>query len=189
MNGRRNHGAALVLAMMFVFLMSALATALVVLTNTELRIAASYVQAMELRYAAEAALETAIEEIAAHADWGALLAGPALSAFTDGSAGGRRTLVDGASIDLDSLTSQLAADNPTCRLFAFGPVQGLQRAEDVGFNGYIAVWIRDDVEENPAIVALRAEAFGTAGLRKMLEARLLRTDAGAVRVVRWQEVR
>lgn len=189
MNGDRNRGAALVLSMMFVFLMSALATALAVLTYTELRITASYVQAMELRYAAEAALETAIEEIAAHADWSTLLGGRALSAFIDGSPGGRRTLVDGASIDLDNLTSQLAADNPTYRLFAFGPVQGLQRADDVGVNGYIVVWIGDDFEENPAIFALRAEAFGTAGLRKMLEARVLRTDAGALRVVRWQEVR
>jgi hypothetical protein len=188
MNRRKARGSSLVLAMMFVFLLSALAAALVVLANTELRITASYVQSTELRYAAEAALETAIEEVAAYADWSTLLSGSALSSFTDGSPGGRRTLQDGASIDLDSLTSQVAADNPTSRLFAFGPVQNLQRSIDVGFNGYIAVWIADDAEENPAVVALRAEAFGAAGMRKILETRVMRTEAGAIRVVNWQEV-
>jgi hypothetical protein len=168
MNGRECHGSSLVLAIIFVFLMSALATALVVLTNTELRITATYVRAMELRYAAEAALEMAIEELAIHSDWSALVAGPALSAFNDGAPGGRRTLVDGASIDLDSVTDQLAADNPTRRLFAFGPVQSLQGTTDLGFNGYVAVWIGDDPEENPALVALRAEAYGMAGMRRML---------------------
>src|SRR5688500_13423333 len=175
--------------MIFVFLMSALGAALAMLTNTELRITASYTQAMELRYVAEAALEVVIQELTTYADWNVVLAGAALSAFNDGSPGGRRTLADGSLVDLDNLSSQIAAANPTCRLFAFGPIQSLQRAEDLGLTGYAAVWIGDDPEESPAVVVLRAEAFGAGGMRKMLEARLLRTEAGAVRVVLWHEGR
>jgi hypothetical protein len=189
MNRSRDSGSSLVLAMVFVFLMSALGTALAVLTSTELRISVNYSQAMELRYVAEAALETVIQELTTHADWNVPLSGPALSAFSDGPPGGRRTLADGSSIDLDTLTSQLAADHPVCRLFAFGPVHSLQRGEDLSLNGYVAVWIADDPEENPAIVVLRAEAFGISGLRKMLEARVLRNEDGALRVVLWHEVR
>jgi hypothetical protein len=190
MNNRsRDRGSSLVLAMVFVFLMSALGTALAVLTSTELRISANYAQAMELRYVAEAALETVIQELSTYADWNVVLSGPAMSAFTDGPPGGRRTLADGSPIDLDNLTSQLADDHPVCRLFAFGPVQSLQRGEGLGLNGYVAVWIADDPEENPAMVVLRAEAFGGSGMRKMLEVRVLRHEDGALRVVLWHEVR
>jgi hypothetical protein len=187
MNTRQAHGAAAVLAVMAVFLMSALAASLAMLSNAELRIAASYVQAMELRYMAEAAMETVIQELATAADWNAAVAGPALSAFADGSPGGQRTLSDGASIDLDSLTGAIVATNPTARLFGFGAVRRLQPGSDLGVEGYAAVWIEDDFEENPAIVLLRASAFSAGGSRKTLDARVLRTDTGAVRIVSWTE--
>ena len=187
MNSRGNRGAALVLAMIAVFFMAALGASLAIMTGTELRITASYADAMELRYAAESALEVVIQELVASADWNGMLAGPAVSAFADGAPGGRRTLSDGSAIDLDGLTSQVIASNPTCRLFGFGPAQRLQPAENLGVDGYLVVWIGDDPEENPAILALRAEAFGASGMRRMLEARVLRTDAGAVRIVGWEE--
>ena len=187
MNTRGNRGAALVLALLAVFFMAALGASLAIMTSTELRITASYADAMELRYAAEAALEAVIQEFAASADWNAVLAGPAVSVFADGAPGGRRTLSDGSAIDLDELTNQVVAGNPTFRLFGFGPAQRLQPAENLGVDGYLVVWIGDDPEENPAILALRAEGFGASGMRRMLEARVLRTDTGAVRIVGWDE--
>ena len=184
-----NRGAALVLAMLAVFFMAAIGASLAIVTSTELRIAASYTDAMALRYAAEAALEAVLQELTASADWNVLLAGSALSAFADGSPGGRRTLVDGSAIDLDDLTRQVVAGNPTCRLFGFGPVQRLQPSLDLGVEGYVVVWICDDPEEHPAVLVLRAEGFGAAGLRRILEARVSRTDAGAVQIAAWNEVR
>ena len=188
MNDARSRGAALVLTILAVFFLTSLAASLALMTNTELRIAASYSDAMELRYAAEAALEAILQELTANADWNALVAGTALSTLADGSPGGRRTLGDGSMIDLDDLTRQVVMANPTCRLFAFGPVQHLQPAEELDVEGYVVVWIGDDPEENPAILVLRAEAFGASGMRRMLEARVGRDTAGAVQVVAWNEV-
>jgi hypothetical protein len=173
--------------MMAVFLMAALAASMAVFTNTELRIVANYADGLELRYAAEAALESAIHDVDTFADWDALLAGSIVSALTDGAPGGRRTLIDGTSIDLDNLTSQLLADLPGCRLFVFAPVQSLQPAEEIGVEGYAVVWIADDPERDPAAVILRAEAFGIAGMRKALEARVLRPEVGALKVLAWED--
>jgi hypothetical protein len=184
---RNAHGAALIVAMMAVFLMAALAASMAVMTNTELRIVANYADALELRYAAEAALESAVQDVDTFADWDALLAGGIVSALTDGAPGGRRTLIDGTSIDLDALTGQMLSDLPACRLFAFAPVQRLQPADDIGVEGYAVVWIGDDPERDPAVIILRAEAFGHAGARKALQARVLRTDGGALKVLAWED--
>ena len=54
MSDGHNRGAALVLAMLAVFFLAAIGASLAIVTSTELRIAASYTDAMELRYAAEA---------------------------------------------------------------------------------------------------------------------------------------
>jgi hypothetical protein len=189
MNDTPNRGAALVLTMLAVFFLASLGASLALVTNTELRIAASYSEAMELGYVAEAALEAILQELSASADWNALVAGTALSVFADGSPGGRRTLADGSMIDLDDLTRQVVATNPMCRLFGFGPVQRLQPAEEIDVDGYVVVWIGDDPEENPEILVLRAEAFGMSGLRRMLEARVRRDAAGSVQVVAWNDAR
>jgi hypothetical protein len=173
--------------MMAVFLLAALGASLAVLTNTELRIVAYYAVAMEIRYVAEAALESVIEDLETFTDWDGLLAGGIVSALTDGAPGGLRTLADGTSIDLDSLTNQLLPEMPACRLFAFAPAERLQPGDDIGVDGYAAVWIGDDPERDPAILIVRAEAFGIAGLRKSLEARVLRTDTGALKVMAWED--
>jgi hypothetical protein len=178
---------ALILAMMAVFLLAAIGASLAVLTNTELRIVANHADGMELRYVAEAALESVIQDLETFIDWDGLLAGPIVSALADGVAGGQRPLLDGASIDLDNHTGQLLAEIPACRLFAFAPAQRLQPSDNIGVDGYVVVWIGDDAERDPAVLIVRAEAFGVAGLRKSLEARVLRTDTGALKVLAWED--
>jgi hypothetical protein len=188
MNGRGERGSALVMAMMAVFLMGAIAASLAILSNTELRIAANGVEAAELRYTAEAALELALEELGAISDWESVLASGVLSTLADGPAGGQRTLGDGSAIDLDDLSAQAVADNPTFRLFAFAPAGRLQEGEDVGRGRYVAVWLGEDGEDEPATLVMRAEALGASGMRRMLAARVRRTAAGGVEVVSWQEL-
>ena len=85
-------------------LLTTLGGALVVLTATETRIAASYRDGLEVFYAAEAGIASALVDLRT-ADWGAVLAGASTSsvaeeAFDLGAAGrdlevvgGRRRLV------------------------------------------------------------------------------------------------
>ncbi len=181
-------GAALVLAIIAIVLMSALSASLVVLSNTELKIAANYADAAELRYVAEAALEIALQELASIPDWSVLPGGPAASALTDGAPGGRRTLSDGTSVDLDELHAQAVADDSTARLFSFAPAERLQPGASLAVNAYIVVWIGDDLAAEPEILTVRAEAFGASRTRRMLAARVQRTDTG-VRIVSWHELR
>ena len=189
MNVRSERAAALVLAMIAVFLAAALAASLAVLAHTELKIAANWVDGAELRYTADAALEAAIEELGTIPDWSEVLSGAVLSRVIDGSPGGQRTLSDGSVIDLDDLNGQASADNPSFRLFAFAPAHDLQPGGNLGYDRYVLVWAGDDPEQDPAILVIRSEALGPAGMRHMLAARVLRTPSGAVRVVSWQELR
>ena len=189
MNRETNRGAALVLAMIAVFLVTALSASLALLTSTEVRISSSHAEGMELRYAAEAALETIAQEMVAAGDWNSTIGGTLVSAFSDGLPAGTRTLVDGSLINLDDLTGQVVADNPTFRLFGFGPVSRLQPGESVPIDGFLAVWIGGDLEGNAASLVVRAMALGRAGRRRTLEARLFRAEDGAVRVTGWHEPR
>ena len=116
-------GSALVLALIAVCMLAALGASLAILSNTELKIAANYADAAEVRYAAEAALEVVIQDLAAAGDWREVLAGPALSVLADGLPNGRRTLTDGSRVDLDQLSSDALSDNPTFRLYAFTPAE------------------------------------------------------------------
>jgi hypothetical protein len=140
------------------------------------------------------------------ADWNALLSSGGLSAFVDGPAGGVRELGDGTRIDLARATTDVnaeprpwGANNPVWRLFAYGWL---------GERTYVIAWIADDSAEtdgdasvdgggaaNPGrgILAIRAEAFGVAGGRKVLEGTVRQeVSAGsvtAVRMLSWQELR
>ena len=196
----------LIIALFSLVLLSALGTSLAVVMNTELRAASNYTSSREAMYAADGALEIAAHELLAVADWNALLAGGALSAFVDGPATGVRQLGDGSTVDLAEATNALnseprtsGANNPVWRLFAFGWL---------GPRTYVIAWVADDSEENDddpstdgggianpgaGIVAIRAEAFGAGGAHKALEATVRRDDGGsggpAIRALSWQEIR
>jgi hypothetical protein len=187
MNTQR--GAALIIAVMGVCLMAALSASLAVMTGTEMRIAANYLDATQARHAAEAALEIGIQELAAQSDWPALLSGTALSTFTDGAPGGSRRLGDGSLLDLGMLTNQMTMVNPAWRLFAFGPLNQIEPAQDVRSRAYVVVWVRSDAAEEAGSLAVRAEAFAPAGTRRAVEAIMYKTEAGVVRMRSWREIR
>jgi hypothetical protein len=194
-----------VIALMSLVLLSAFGASLSVVMNTELRAATNYTASREAMYAADGALHIAAHELLAAGDWPALLSSGALSAFADGPPGGVRDLGDGSHVDL-TLATQAAnseprpwgTNNPVWRLFAFGWL---------GADTYVIAWVADDWLENdgdPAtdgggvanpgagILAIRAEAFGAAGARKVLEATVRRdVEGGApvVRILSWQEIR
>jgi hypothetical protein len=196
----------LIIGLLSLVLLSALGTSLVMVVGTELRAAANFTTSREALYAADGALEIAVHELLAVADWNALLSNGALSAFVDGPASGSRPLGDGTAVDLVQATDAAngeprpwGANNPVWRPFAFGWL---------GPTMYVIAWVGDDFSENDSdpsfdgggvgnpgagILAVRAEAFGAGGTHKVLEATVRKDTVGpggpAVQVLSWQEIR
>ena len=144
-------------------------------------------------YAADGALEIAAHELLAVADWNALLAGGALSAFVDGPPSGVRQVGDGTTIDLargdeprERRAAAVGCEQPRVAVVCVR----MARSET-----YVIAWVADDPRRptairsidgggvaNPGagIVALRAEAFGAGGAHNVLEA-TVRRDVGGRR--------
>jgi len=135
-------GAAIILAMMGLLIMSALSLALVLGTSAETAIARNFRGAAASGYGAETILQYGLEQLAEVPDWSLVLSGATRSAFTDGSPGGVRRLADGSTIDLNEVVNlancgrqtmcseadmnQITAErpwgmnNPRWQLYAFG---------------------------------------------------------------------
>lgn len=163
-------GIAIVVAMMAMLLMMALGSALVLTTSTETIIAASFRDSTEGVYAADAALERAIDDLSGAGDWNLVLSGAAQSGFVDGPPGGTRTLADGSTIDLTQLLSASncsklspcsiddlnavtrarpwGVNNPRWQLYAYGSLTRLLPADTVRSPFYIVVLAADDGGEN-----------------------------------------
>ena len=160
----------IILALMATLLMSALSAALILTTSSEALIAANFRNAQESAYAADAALERAMDDLASIADWNSILDGSIQSAFVDGPPSGIRMLADGSPLDLGqtlnmmncrkttpcsvanltATTSQRpwGANNPVWRLFAYGPLSSLLPAHAIDSAYYVAVMVADDPSEN-----------------------------------------
>jgi len=172
----------------------------VLATSTESMLAGDFVRTEEARYAAEAALERAMADVALAGDWTALVAST-LSTFSDGPPNGTRVLADGRALDLASVVAQAncakaacsAADvaanangqrpwgvnNPVWRLFAYGPFASLMPDASIRSGVYLVVMVAGDPSATGA-VALRAEAFGPRGVHQVVSAIVERPDgAGA----------
>lgn len=170
MDPRREDGIALLFAIMAMLLMMALGVALVLTTSTETIIAANFRNSAEGLYAADAALERAIDDLLTVSDWNPLLGGLVRSSFVDGAPGGSRTLVDHALLDLVQTTSfancqkttpcstaamaavtperPWGANNPRWQLYAYGPLGGITPAGTVSSSYYVIVMVGDDPSEN-----------------------------------------
>jgi len=166
---RGEQGTAILVAMMATLLMTALGAALVLATSSETIIAASFRDGLEGSYAADAALERAIGDLQAVADWNLVLAGAVQSAFVDGAPDGSRTLADGSTIDLVQLlalancakpggcttadinqtTSRRpwALNNPRWLLYSYSPLAALTSGS-INSPYYVAVMVADDPAEN-----------------------------------------
>jgi hypothetical protein len=154
-----------VIVVMAMLLLSALGTAMITLSTTDTRASANQRDARVARYAAEGALERAAAELAASADWDAVLSGSIRSAHVDGPSSGSRQLPDGRTIVLDDLANLAScgvavacsagqldavtaerpwgANNPRWRLFSHGPWSVSAQAPQV----YTVVLVADDPSE------------------------------------------
>lgn len=170
MVGGRADGFALVVAILAMLLMSALGVALVLTTSSETMIAGSFRRSQEALYAADAAVERALDDLRAQPDWSQVLNGTVTSSFVDGLPGGVRTLDDGSVLDLTQVVNLVncekpsacsdtdlstrtaqrpwGANNPVWRLYAYGRLRDMATGNSVSSSYYVAVLVADDPAEN-----------------------------------------
>lgn len=162
-------GVALVAVMSASALLLALGLSLALTTTVEVGIAANQRDGVQMLHAVDAALARAIADLAP-ADWDAVLAGAATSAFSDG--GGIVRLPDGSRLDVGEETNRLRCgalmcgdgdmnrltaarpwgrNNPRWTVFASGTLRDLLAgAQLAGQGAYVVVWVADDSAENDA---------------------------------------
>jgi PilX N-terminal len=194
-------GAALIIALMSMMLLTALAAAVVMVSNTETMISANHRNSQEALYAADAAVERIVQDLLMTPRWNDVLAGSVQSSFIDGSMTSTKTLPTGGTISLSSATNQLqsetdslnlwGANNPQWKLFAWGPLSDILNNSQIDSNIYVVVWASDDPADsvdgatpdgNPladsnGVLTLHAEALGAAGTRKVVEVTVARTSS------------
>jgi hypothetical protein len=202
-------GAALLITLLMVVVLGALAAGVVTITITETMISGAHRTAQETAYAAEAALERAIHDLATIGDWSPVLAlppGNLTSTFFDGQLS--PTAPDGRRLDTPTLTVErqrnsdardgplvTASDWPRWRVYAQGSLDRLPTRAP-GPPAYLIVWVADDREgdgdpgrdTNGQILVL-AEAYGTGGARRAVEAVIRRSAPGVVQLLTRRAVR
>jgi hypothetical protein len=213
---RREDGAAIVMTMMAVALLSSLGAGLLLTSSSEAIMAGHFREQRSAFYAAEAIVERALVDAAAVPDWNTLIDGSTRSSFVDGPPAGTRTLEDGsvidlaqvvnlancqkrsacAAADLSAVTAQRpwGVNNPRWQLYAHGPLRAMLPG-DIDSPWYVVVMVADDPAAATDIVALRAEAFGPRSAHSIVELTAARTGyddvtpRSAVRTLSWREVR
>jgi hypothetical protein len=167
---RHEDGAALLIALLSMTLMAALGLALVLTTMTETMVSANYRDGVELFYAADAAAEWALGDLARAKDWNPILMGLTTSAFTDGPPVGPRSLGPGSTIDLGVVTNLVrcgkrnacseadmnaatderpwGVNNPRWQAYAYGPLTRMLAGTVIDSRAYVVVWVADDQSEN-----------------------------------------
>src|SRR5688572_9008416 len=194
-------GIALILVMMTMTLFGVLAGSLALVALTETAVAANHRDAADALYAAEAAVEFVLQEIARIEDWTEVVAAPGQSSFVDGEPAGVRR-VGAANIDLSQATVDVsAAATPPAGavagpsvLHAFGRFSDLVPAARPASGTYVAVWLADrspapkDEDAPPAALSVVAEAFAGRGIRRGVEVLVEKADTSAVRLLAWREL-
>lgn len=178
--------------------LTALAATLVLGTMTETAVAASYREGVETFYAAEAAVEFAIQDVAAAPDWERIVAGAEVSSFTDGPPLGVRQ-VGAVLFDLEAATDDVVAatagydDDREYRIYAHGRLSDLLPGIATGSPYYVVVWIAGvgaTDAERQSTISVVGRAYGPTGSRRSIAVSVSRADPeGMVRIVSWHELR
>lgn len=202
---RRDDGAALIVALMLMGLLAGIGSTLILIADLETAISTTHRTAHAVRSVAEAALDCGIADLAARSDWRDLAAAPGVAAACV-DAGDAPRAPDGQPLDLPGTTREVQAE--TDSRYGTPPgapesprwflaIAGRERftgAEPGSPAAFVVIWVADDPEDgdgDPAAdangaVMIRAHAYGIRGARTALEALVVRSGAGAVRVVAWR---
>jgi len=204
-------GVALLMALVTAALVTAVATTMVMSSSTDLVITGSTRASTEAMYAAEAAGQRAIGELATVADWSTVLAAPpgnATASFDDG-----QTMVrapDGRALSLPVLTAArqamsaqtygpavFGADSPVWRLFGHADLGALVPPGVTAPPSYVLVHVADDggdgdgdpeTDTNGQVIVY-AEAYGVSGAHRAVELAVSRVTPGTIRVLSWKDPR
>jgi hypothetical protein len=157
----------LVLTMMLGVVLAALGSAMVIGTTTETMIAGAYRDGTTLFYAADAAVEFAVDELA-RSDWRHVL-----------DTGERSTFVDGSAAD-----SEFFEGPDGYEVYAYGGFGEMLGRAPAEIDPYVVVWIADltesdvDPTTSERVVGILATALGRGGGRRSiaLTARLTSSD-------------
>jgi hypothetical protein len=192
MTGRHHTGEtgiALIIVLLIMLVSSALGMSLALMTMTEGRVTATYRDGMEVLYAADAALERVMPDLAKAPDVNQSLAGLTPSSFVDGPPGPRR-LPDDTFVDLHTLTATVTCGRPVCsdveldavteerpwgrnnprwRLFGYGHIP--DTGDGHQSRAYAVVWIADDpaeVDSDPLIDGGAGETEANPGRGRLM---------------------
>ena len=202
----RDDGSALILALLAAVLLASLGAGLVLLGSTEGTIAANFRAGVEMRYAAEAAAERAVQDLLRVDNWSESLSGAVPSTLVDGTLA--PMLASGQSLDLVAMTTNLqrqtdqvsswGPNNPQWRLFLYGPLSGITGTGMVQSPAYLVAWVADDPAEtdgNPvadsnARITVLARSVGFFHSTRLVEVTMARESPGpaGVRILSWREV-
>jgi hypothetical protein len=185
-----DRGAALVVTLLAMTLVTALGIGIMILADTERLVAANFERSVETLYAADAMAGRTIGDLRGAADWNVILAGGVHSAFSEATRSPR--LPSGVTLNLDAITAEVQSQSdalgpagpnrPVWRLFAWGPLAQLPAASS---DQYGAAWVADDRFENDGnaavdgndVIAIHAEAYGWSGARRVVEVIVSRRPA------------
>jgi hypothetical protein len=204
-------GVALLMALVTAALVTAVATTMVMSSSTDLVITGNTRASTETLYAAEAAGQRAIGELATIADWSTVLAPPpanVTATFDDG-----KTMVrapDGRSLSVPVLTASrqaasattygpaaFGADSPVWRLFGHADFRALLPPGVTAPPAYVLIYVADDggdddgdpqSDANGQLIVY-AEAYGVSGAHRAVELAVLRVTPGTIRVLSWKDPR
>ena len=182
---------AILMAISALTLLTALAGALILGTTAETAIAASYRDGVETFYAAESAVEFAVDELREADDWGAVLSGDLPSVFMDGPPEGLR-VVGAVTLDLVAERADVDAipdaDAPVYRLYAYGTFTDLISISGVAPKHYVSVWVAELEQDGlgePSTIRVLGRAYGPTGARRSVAVSLSRTG----NVLSWADLR
>jgi hypothetical protein len=198
---------ALLVALILMFVVAAVGTGLLALTNDEVDMAGRQAVAVSARYGADAAVERVRADLAVQSDWSAIPGGVDRSALFDPSA--RPIAPWGQAIDVGAMTTELqdeaavtwplGLNTPRWRLFASGSLSDLLGAGTGLHAVYLLAWVADDAAETDGdagvdtngVLLLRVIAMGPGGRAvQALHVGLKHAGlASAPRVLAWREIR
>jgi hypothetical protein len=212
-------GTALLCALLIIALLTTLGAALVVVVTAETLVSAHHAASQQALYAAEAAAERAIGELRALPTWQTVPMPGSTSAFADLNDGSLAPeLPDGTVLDLAQLAVERQADSngffpntpdrPEWRLFGHVSLDQLAGEVAPAASPYLIVWVADDPDDldgDPSrdsndVLMVRSEALAGAGVRRSVQATILRQSAldgvagggvmrSDVKVIAWLEMR
>jgi hypothetical protein len=182
--GRSEHGAALIVALMAMTVVMALGAALIVMTSTETLIARNFLAGREALYAAEAIAELAVAELRSGVNWEAVLDGTQPSRFVDGAPSGRRPLPINEPVDLGQVLNLANCETPSAcdgpprwRLFAYGPLPDFL-PEAAGSPFYVVALVAAASDLEAPGVTVRGEAYGPRGVQRAMEQTVVANGEG-----------